>query len=185
MSGPREPLRVAVIGAECTGKSTLCAVLAARLPGLALPEALRTFGERYGRTPQANEQAALVDEQIALEALGLQRAAAAAVDWLISDSSPLATALYSLDLFDDDRLLAAALEHQRGYALTLLAAADLPWEADGFQRDGPRARERFDALLRATLERHAIVHVVVEGGSERREEIALAACRSAYNRRSR
>ena len=40
------PVRIAVIGAECTGKSSLCEALAERLPGLWVPEALREFCDR-------------------------------------------------------------------------------------------------------------------------------------------
>ncbi len=178
-------LRIAVVGAECTGKSTLCAALAADLPGIAVPEALRLFGERCGRTPQAHEQASVVAQQIALEQEGVRRARAAGHRWVICDSTPLATALYSIDLFGDTALLEDAIAHQRGYALTLFAAPDLPWEADGIQRDGPDARTRFDALLRATLARHGVGHVPVEGPHAARIERALSACRSAYNRGSR
>ena len=40
--------------------------------------------------------------------------------------------------------------------LTLLTALDLPWQADGLQRDGPHVREPVDALVRAALARAAI-----------------------------
>ena len=180
-----EVLRIAVVGAECTGKSTLCAALAAALPGIAVPEAHRLFGERRGRTPRPHEQGAIVAQQIALEEEAVARARAAGLRWVICDSTPLATALYSIDLFDDRALLEAGIVHQRDYALTLYAAPDLPWEADGILRDGPDARMRFDVLLRAALERHALAHVPIEGAQSLRLERALSACSSAYNHSSR
>ena len=62
-----EPLRIALVGAECTGKSTLGAALAGRLPGVALAECLREFCEARGRTPHAHEQREIVEAQIARE----------------------------------------------------------------------------------------------------------------------
>ena len=44
--------------------------------------------------------------------------------------------------------------HHARCDLTLLTALDLPWVADGLQRDGPQVREPVDTLLRAAL--HAL-----------------------------
>ena len=169
------PLRVAVIGAECTGKSSLCEALADRLPGLWVPEALREFCDRLGRTPRADEQAGLVGEQLAREQQAMARALALACDWLVIDSSPLATALYSLELFDDDSLLPAAIAHQHGYDLTLLAGIDVPWTADGIQRDGPDARASFHARLTAVLSEARIAHTELSGTLPSRLGAALQA----------
>ena len=172
------PLRIAVIGAECTGKSSLCEALADRLPGLWVPEALREFCDRLGRTPRADEQAGLVGEQLAREQAAMVRASALACDWLVIDSSPLATALYSLELFDDASLLPAAIAHQHAYDLTLLAGIDLPWTADGIQRDGPDARASFHARLTGLLSEAHIAHTELRGAlPERLLEALLAAGR--------
>ena len=124
------PRSIALVGAECTGKTSLAIALARELPALWLPEVLRGFCERHGRTPRADEQAALVREQLDAEARLLQRAGREGLGWVVLDSTPLVTALYSLMLFDDDSLLAQAVEHQRRQTLTLLADVDLPWVAD-------------------------------------------------------
>ncbi len=169
------PARIAVIGAECTGKSSLCEALAARLPGLWVPEALREFCDRQGRTPRADEQAGLVSEQLARETAALAQARARGCKWLLIDSSPLATALYSLELFADASLLAAAIAHQRGYDLTLLAGIDLPWTADGIQRDGPDARAAFHARLSGVLADARIAHTELRGALPDRLHEALLA----------
>ena len=169
------PVRIAVIGAECTGKSSLCEALAERLPGLWVPEALREFCDRHGRTPRADEQAGLVAEQIARETAAREQARTFRCEWLVIDSSPLATALYSLELFDDDSLLPAAIAHQRGYDLTLLAGIDVPWTADGIQRDGPGARASFHARLMAVLSEARIAHIELSGALPARVGAALRA----------
>jgi hypothetical protein len=52
--------------------------------------------------------------------------------------------------------------------LTLLTGLDLPWVADGLQRDGPHVREPVDALIRGSLARAQLpYHVVYGQGTER------------------
>ena len=64
-----EALRIAIVGAESTGKSTLAAALAAALaqpggPRVAwVPELLREWCSRVGRTPQAHEQPGILRAQ--------------------------------------------------------------------------------------------------------------------------
>lgn len=173
----REPLRVAVLGAECTGKTSLCAAIARAVGGLWLPEVLREFCDAHRRTPAAQEQFALMQAQLEREARAMADARSGGLRWVICDSTPLATALYSMQLFDDASLLAQAIEHQRGYALTLLADVDLPWVADGVQRDGPGARAQFHARLLRTLREHALAFVTVSGDPASRLQAALAALR--------
>ena len=168
MSGRVAPLRVAIVGAECTGKTTLAAALAERLPALWVPEWLREFCAVRGRTPTAAEQAGLVREQLAREADAVERATRAGLAWVLLDSTPLVTALYSVEIFGDDTLLEAAVAHQRGYALTLWTDVDVAWQADGIQRDGPSARAAFHARLRDALRVHEVPHHLIRGDAKTR-----------------
>lgn len=177
MSAATRPRRLAVIGAECSGKTSLVRALAERLPAIRLPERLREFCDATGRTPRADEQVRLIDEQIEREAQAIARAAAEGVAWVISDTTPLMTALYSIAYFQDDALLEQAIDHQRGYALTLLADIDLPWQADGIQRDSAPARDAFQQRLVLTLEQWDLPHLRLGGGHEARIAAALAAVR--------
>ncbi len=158
---------IAVLGAESTGKTELAAAIAARLVqrGVAttlIPEYLREWCEREGRTPQPSEQAAIAAEQTR------RIAEAAAQGVVVADTTAVMTAVYSDMLFEDDSLYADALAAQRGYAITLLTALDLPWIADGLQRDGPHVREPVDAMVRAALARASVPYAVVHGrGTER------------------
>ncbi len=156
--------RIAVLGAECVGKTSLCERLAGSLPGLWVPEVLRQFCDEAGRTPRADEQPLILRRQVVAEAEAEARAAAAGLAWLLCDSAPLATALYSVTYFGDPGLLEEALaHHRRHYALTLLLAPDLGWSADGIQRDGPEVQQRFDRMLEEQLGRAGIDHHRIEG----------------------
>lgn len=166
---------IALLGAESTGKTELAMALALALRGrglsaTAVEEHLRHWCDAQGRTPRADEQSAIAAKQAALE-----DAALAAHDWAACDTTPLMTALYSQHLFADGSLLRAALERQRRYRLTLLCATDLPWVADGIQRDGPQVRSAVDALLRNTLIQAGIAFGVVRGSGPERLRQVLAA----------
>jgi nicotinamide riboside kinase len=176
---------IAIVGAESTGKSTLAVELAARIAdstGLActaIGEHLREWCERAGRTPRADEQRAIASEQ-------LRRidAAAASHDIVIADTTPLMTAVYSQMLFGDRSLEPLAVAAQRRVALTLLTALDLPWVADGLQRDGEHVREPVDRALRGLLTAHGLPWSVIAGHGPARLERALDAASPLLARRA-
>lgn len=169
-------LLIGIVGAESTGKSALAQDLTLHLSadtGLrcaAVPEFLRRWCEQAGRTPRADEQAAIAAEQARrIEAAGAEH------DIVLCDTTPLMTAIYSKLLFQDDGLLAPALAFQRRCRLTLLTALDLPWVADGLQRDGPQVQAPVDAALRAALLGGGLGWSVVAGHGPARLEAALNA----------
>lgn len=166
----------AIVGAESTGKSTLAHALCARLADatglhcVAVGEVLREWCDAQGRTPRRHEQAPIAAEQA-------RRIAAAAghADLVVCDTTPLMTAVYSRLIFDDRTLEPSAATWQRGCTHTLLTALDLPWQADGLQRDGPQVRAPVDAALRKLLIGHGLGFSVVAGSQGHRVEAALDA----------
>ncbi len=171
-----EPLRIAIVGAESTGKTTLAAALAPRLSALTglratwVPELLREWCERFGRTPQVHEQAPLMRAQH--ERI---EAAAATHGIVVCDTTALMTAVYSEIVFGDRSLHARAAALHARMAATLLTAGDIPWVADGLQRDGPQVREPVDALLRGLLQDHRLPYERVGGQGDARLECAVDA----------
>lgn len=183
----REPgpaLLLAVLGAESTGKTTLAAALAERIDqahGLRtawVPETLREWCDAVGRTPQAHEQAAIMRRQHER----IQQAAERH-EVVVCDTTGLMTAVYSRYVFNDRSLDERAAQLHRAMALTLLTAPDLPWEADGLQRDGPHVREPVDALLRELLQQHRLPWALVSGQGPARLDAAMAAVAPLLARR--
>jgi HTH-type transcriptional regulator, transcriptional repressor of NAD biosynthesis genes len=165
--------RIAILGAESTGKSWLTHALSSviRMRGhtvFTVDEVLRGWCAREGRTPRPHEQMGIAITQ----ARAVEQASAG---WVIADTTPLMTAVYSQMLFDDDHLYAMALAHQALYDQTLLMGIDLPWMADGLQRDGPHVRSPVDRLVRQALERAGIAYGVVYGQGLQRLNNALLA----------
>ena len=165
---------VAILGAESTGKSTLTRQLQSALAAdgrrvARIDEVLREFCDAQGRTPQPHEQAGIAAEQTRrIDAAALQH------DIVIADTTALQIAVYSDFVFGDRSLYDAALQAMARCTHTLLCAVDLPWVADGLQRDGPQVREPVDTLLRTALQRHGRGYAVVGGLGPTRITAALA-----------
>jgi nicotinamide riboside kinase len=184
-------LRIAILGAESTGKSTLALALAQALaaPSLStpavpsgaqpsspawrvavVPETLREWCEREGRTPKADEQRSIMAEHHRrIEQAALHH------DIVLCDTTALMTAIYSRTVFGDRSLEAEAMALHRSMAATLLTALDLPWVADGLQREGAHVREPVDRVLRELLLTHGIGFSVIHGSGASRTAQALAA----------
>lgn len=173
----KEPLLICLMGAECSGKTTLAQALARHFAGRWVPEHLRRFCEVHGRTPKAHEQAGILQAQLALEAQTLVLARNEGCGYVFCDTAPLLTAIYSDFHFSDSTLYERARALQERYALTLALAPDLPWRADGGQRDGAPTRARIHALIERELARQPRV-ARISGTGEARLQAAIRAVQS-------
>ena len=167
-------LVIGIVGAESTGKTLLVKELGRTLRERGLqvvtvPEALRLFCDRQGRTPQVDEQRAIAEEQTRCIAAAAERGAI-----VLADTTALMTAVYSEVIFGDTSLHAQALAEHTRCDLTLLTALDLPWVPDGIIRDGPQVREAVDACLRRLLQGGGVPHALVMGKGLRRQANALS-----------
>ena len=166
--------RVAILGAESTGKSTLAGALAARYGTAWVPEYLREFVESEGRVPFEADQLRIAQVQQRHE----DAAAALARSFLFCDTAPFMTAIYSGVYWGRIDPQLAALDLRYDYAVTLVAAPDLPWVADGLQRESAAVRQQVHQALIDKLERRAIGYTLLTGGLEQR----LAQAQSVLSR---
>lgn len=163
-SAAQAPRRVAILGAESTGKSTLAEALAARHGSVWVPEYLREFVDTERRVPREDDQIAIARTQLARE----DAMAARARRWLFCDTTPLMTAVYSRIYWARVPPALLALEAAHDYALTVVAAPDLPWVPDGLQRESEEVRMRVHAQLLAVLDERGIPFVMVAGALDAR-----------------
>jgi HTH-type transcriptional repressor of NAD biosynthesis genes len=165
-------MKIAILGAECTGKTQLAKSLSEALADQRsgsswVSEVLRDWCDAKGRTPLAHEQRAIAEAQASsIEKFGKDV-------WLVADTTPLMTAIYSDLLFHDMSLYQFALDHHRVYDLTLVTGLDLPWVADGTQRDGPKAQTMVDTRLREILHTNGLNYSMVYGSGRSRADSAL------------
>ncbi|WP_409521912.1 AAA family ATPase [Massilia sp.] len=168
------PLRIAVLGAESSGKSTLCEALARRYASVWVPEYLREFVDTMGRVPFEDDQFGIARTQRARE----DAAVAQAGRYLFCDTTPLMTALYSRVYWGRVDAQLAELARSHDYALTLVTATDTPWTPDGLQRESEEVREMVHRMVLAELNERKIPFLLVQGDLPQRMrqvEQALAA----------
>ncbi|MDC8756131.1 ATP-binding protein [Janthinobacterium fluminis] len=157
-------VRVAILGAESSGKSTLAAALAARYGTVWVPEYLREFVETRQRVPVAGDQFFIASTQVARE----RAADALATRLLFCDTTPLMTAIYSRFYFGGADAALAALTAARDYQLTLVTAPDSPWIADGLQRESEAVRQTIHQMLLDELAARALPFTLLSGSLEQR-----------------
>ncbi|NHZ34980.1 AAA family ATPase [Massilia rubra] len=157
-------LRVAILGAESSGKSTLAAALASHFGTVWVPEYLREFVDTTGRVPREDDQ-----YQIALTQMAREDAAARqATRFLFCDTTPLMTAIYSRWYWSRVDAQLSVLERRHDYAMTLVTAPDGPWEADGLQRESAAVRQTIHEQVLQVLDERAIGYTLVTGSLEER-----------------
>ncbi len=173
-------LRVAILGAESSGKSTLAQALAERYQTLWVPEYLREFVEVSGRVPREDDQFGIARTQREREdaaAVAVAAAAAAAATttaattttaapataFLFCDTTPMMTAIYSRWYWGRVDAGLAALDAAHPYQLTVVTAPDGPWMPDGLQRESPEVRQRVHEQLLAVLAERKIAYSLVLG----------------------
>src|SRR5258706_4117373 len=160
--------RVAIVGAECTGKTTLARALADALHTAWAPEYAREYLLDHDQICAPADLQTIAEGQAALEDERARRANRV----LICDTNLLTTQLWHEHYFgacpDDIRGLA----RQRTADLTLLCGTDVPWVADGL-RDSPNSREWFQQRFQAELAAQGRPWVTLSGALEERLQAAM------------
>ena len=152
-------LRIALIGGESTGKTTLARALAAATHGVVVSEALRTFVDEHGRTPLRNEQREVMQAQRDRELIAIDENPTATI---LCDPATTMTSIYSQLYFKDASLHTQALEYAAHYDAVLWCRPDIPWVAEPGQHDGPQFREAADRLITDIADELATVTTILE-----------------------
>ncbi len=150
--GEVTPLRIVLIGPECTGKTSLATRLAAHYRAPCSAEFAREYVARYGRNLSYDDVDAIGQGQKAVEDATIARAAALGSRLVILDTDLVSTMVYSRHYYDDCPLWIEKEACRRLGELYLLHQIDVEWVADGLQRGQPERREELYVRFRATLE---------------------------------
>jgi HTH-type transcriptional repressor of NAD biosynthesis genes len=164
-------LRVVLTGSESTGKTALAADLAAHYGTVWSPEFARAYVDRHPRPLDPSDVEPIARGQIGVE----DEAARRASRLLILDTDLLSTVVYSRHYYGRcPEWIEKAARRRRG-DLYLLHHPDVPWVADGAQRDQPGAREQVHASFLEILEAAGARFVDVRGPWPERWAAAVAA----------
>jgi len=164
--------RIALLGGESSGKSTLAQALAQRLRTAWVPEYGRALWEQRGGNLRYEDLLHIAQTQCAHE----QTRAVSARRWLVCDTTPLTTLFYSLDLFGraDAELWTLAERH---YDAVFLCAPDFEFVQDGTRRDAAFRRAQHNWYVQA-LKARGVRYTLLEGTVEMRVARALVECSS-------
>ena len=157
--GNPAPLRIAILGAESSGKSTLAEALAKYYQCVWVAEYLREFVQTTQRVPQEHEQILIAKMQIEREELALMQTQR----FLFCDTTPVMTEIYSRYCFGRPDLAVRALAHSHTYDLTLVTAPDTPWVADGIQRVSDQVRQDIHLEVLRTLDAMGVRYSLITG----------------------
>lgn len=161
--------RLALLGGESSGKTTLARALAEALGTAWVPEYGRQRWEELRETLDVAELVAVAQRQVEWE----DAAMATAQGWLICDTTPLTTLQYCLHDHGDAPAALRALA-QRHYDLTVLCEPDFGFVQDGCRRDdGFRAEQHAWTLAR--LAERGVVPLSVRGSVAHRVQQVLQA----------
>lgn len=163
--------RIALLGGESSGKSTLATALAGHFRTQHVAEYGRDlWDEREGRLEFA-DMLHIARTQIARE----EAAARSSERYLFCDTSPLTTLFYSRHLFGRAEPELETLA-ERAYDLNVLCAPDFPFVQDGTRQDAAFRSHQY-AWYRAELERRSWPWIEVTGAVESRvRQVAARLC---------
>jgi NadR type nicotinamide-nucleotide adenylyltransferase len=172
--------RVAIVGPESTGKTTLARQLAAHYQTLWVPEFARDYLDaKNAERPLDDITLADIREIARGQVQSEERLARQANRVLFCDTELLTTRLWSEHFFGtcEDWLCRAASE--RRYDLYLLTDVDMAWVADP-HRAAPHLREQFLDRLRHELQLRERRFVTISGSPDERLRRAIDAIDSLF-----
>ena len=172
----RNSTRICLIGAECTGKTTLAARLADRFIAPWVPEHARQYAVSIGRPLMFDDVGPIARGQMALED-GM-----ATDGLLILDTDLISTVVYSRHHYGRCPEWVVAEAQTRLADLYLLTDIDVPWTADEVRDSGAR-REALHAEFAVALAALEARVVIVSGSREARFAAAKAAINAALSLR--
>jgi NadR type nicotinamide-nucleotide adenylyltransferase len=143
--------KIVVLGPESTGKSTLCAALAAHYQTIWTPEYARTYLSEHGTKYSYDDLLTIAKGQIeneekSIELLGQNiedNKSQVANNKLIIDTDMYVMKVWCEYVFNNCHHYILEQINQRNYDLYLLCDIDLPWTADEM-REYPNAEPRLE-----------------------------------------
>jgi NadR type nicotinamide-nucleotide adenylyltransferase len=167
--------RIAIIGPESSGKTTLAKQLAQHFNTVWVPEHARSYIEQLQRSYTLDDIVHSAKEQLLME----QELANKANAFLFSDTELIIAKVWCEDVFGtvprwiDEQLQATT------YDLYLLTDYDIPWEHDPV-RENPHRREHFFNLYKKHLDDMKRSYSIISGSGDVRLRNAIGVIRKSF-----
>lgn len=165
--------KIAIVGPESCGKTTLCTALSANFRAPWVPEFARTYlGERDGRYTR-DDLPAIAEGQCAEE----DAASEGSPPLLFCDTDMITIRIWSEEKFGtcDPRIL--SLSERRHYDHWLLCRPDVPWEPDPL-REHPQDRDRLFLVYERMLAYLRKPYTIIQGPHDMRLTAAIVSVKA-------
>lgn len=169
-------IKVVVIGPESTGKSSLCAELAAHFSAQWCPEYAREHLTVHGKAYTYDDLLTIAQKQLALEDKYTFDALNKEQEILFIDTDMYVMKVWCEYVFQKCHHYILEQITQRQYDLYLLCDTDLPWVQDELREypaDGPR-KELFQ-IYKDLLINQSTPFVIIDGNYQERLQEAIEA----------
>ena len=163
--------KIAIVGPESTGKSTMSAWLAKHYDTIWVPEYARGYCEKLTAPPSWQDEINMFNGQVALER---EMISSARNGVLICDTTFITVKIWSDHIFGSAPKEVTDALAQHHYDLYLLLDIDMPWQDDPL-RDFPTLREHFMEVWHQELKAINANYVVISGTGQQRYNSAVAA----------
>ncbi|KLT65314.1 AAA family ATPase [Pedobacter sp. BMA] len=163
--------KIAIVGPESTGKSTMSQLLANHYRVSWVPEYARYYCENLNGPYTLQDEVNMYYGQVALEDAVLT---VAEKDFIICDTTFVTVKIWSDEMLGETPQIVVDALPARSYDLYLLMDIDLPWQDDPL-RDFPEKREYFMAIWHQELKALNASYEVVGGLGEIRFKNAVQA----------
>lgn len=160
-------IKIAIVGPESTGKSTMGKFLANEFQSICVPEYARYYCKDLNNTYTLQDELNMFHGQLALEDAILDNTAH---DIIFCDTTILTVKVWSDHLFNTTPSVVLNEIQNRKYDFYLLMDINLPWENDPL-RDFPNQRPHFMNIWEQELKNiNAQYSIISDLGSQRFDE---------------
>jgi NadR type nicotinamide-nucleotide adenylyltransferase len=161
-------IRIAIVGPESTGKSTLAEQLAKHYNTCFVPEYAREYLNNLKRVYTIGDVVAISKGQMQTE----DELALKANKLLICDTTLLVTKIWAEFKYHQAPEWIKENINKRKYNLHLLTSIDLPWMPDP-QREHPHLREKLFEIYQNELAALKVNYTIISGNAEMRLQQAI------------
>jgi len=162
--------RIALLGPESSGKTTLARQLAEHYGTVWVPEYLRTWCDQHQRLPRAEDVSEIAQGQCEQE----EAIAAQANQFLFCDTCLIASEVYARHYFNTCPTWIVEHNQTHRYEHILLMSPDIEWEPDP-QREGDATRPYFLKRFQDYLKESGQAFSIIRGQGSARFDAALRA----------
>jgi NadR type nicotinamide-nucleotide adenylyltransferase len=161
--------KVAIIGPECTGKTTLAQKLAVHFSTIWVPEYARLYIEKLGRPYKYND----VEQIATFQYNQIKENYADANRFVFFDTDLIITKVWFEVVFGKTPHWLDKAIRESNFLLYLLCDTSLPWKPDNVRENGGVMRNKLFDMYQQNLEMYNFKYNIIAGIGDERTSFAI------------